>query len=914
VLNRPATFTLHRDEGEDVVHHGVLSELEQLHELDGIGFYRARLVPRLWWLTMTHHNQVFLDQPVPGFLKAALLDGGLTGLDFEFRLMGDYQPEDYVCQYQESHFDFMSRWLEREGLYFFFEQGPDREKVVFTDAAAAHRDLPQRRQLAYAPPSGLGALQMDETIRTFSCRSRVLPAQVLLRDYDYQRPTLDLSSRAEVDQGGQGQVYLYGERFRTPDHGRRLAAVRKEELQCRRSEYRGEGSVPFLTPGYLFQLARHFRDDFNRKYLVVETRHRGSQTGYLLAGLNRVLTGMESEVFYQNEFTAIPGDVQYRPERRTGRPRIAGTLSATVDAAGTGQYAELDEHGRYKVIMPFDLSGRRDAKASAYLRMAQPYAGEDHGMHFPLHRGTEVLLTFLDGDPDRPIIAAAVPDALHPSVVRSGNQTQSGIKTSGGNRIFTEDKEGEQHVALHSPFHNSNLILGSHRPGGGGSILGWTSGDEAWVSKGKKIQVIGGNAYKLVIGRQSTVRTCRSYSYNAANTYTFGFDLFNLDRYAEYFSQEAAAASGWKSTLKAVGTGLGAGVKAVQAAVKAATGEESTSLIAGVSNLTVNWIDQDTINFGVGKTLNLKPALSTCAINKVTLAGGMDRTSRWRYGLATIAGFIPLATEFARTICRVNEAVAAADSADPSRISDDLDRYQRCKAVLDAACEIVVAFVKQFGEKELSYATNLTLDHKALALKARPTGVGVPTPKITAETADLTGTQHSVLTLDNDKSVLKTEQTTPGLTEAQRRPLSAAALTLTRTKALLRSSATPNAAALALDTSPAPSLVASVSGTGRALLRLDARTGALSFVGQAAKAQGAPRGQMVVSSSKAMLNCGTDAAASSLEITPAKISLADASKASAVTLAADQLKLASLAIKMTSTSAVTINGQLIKLA
>lgn len=193
---------------------------------------------------------------------------------------------------------------------------------------------------------------------------------------------------------------------------------------------------------------------------------------------------------------------------------------------------------------------------------------------------------------------------------------------------------------------------------------------------------------KRLIGRQSTIRTCRSYSYNAANTYTFGFDLFNLDRYAEYFSQEAAAAASWKTTLKAVGTGLGAGVKAVQAAVKAATGEESTSLLAGVSNLTVNWIDQDTINFGVGKTLNLKPVLSTCAINKVTLAGGMDRASRWRYGLATIAGFIPLATEFARTICRVNEAVAAADTADPSRISEDLDRYQRSKAVLDAACEI----------------------------------------------------------------------------------------------------------------------------------------------------------------------------------------------------------------------------------
>jgi hypothetical protein len=189
----------------------------------------------------------------------------------------------------------------------------------------------------------------------------------------------------------------------------------------------------------------------------------------------------------------------------------------------------------------------------------------------------------------------------------------------------------------------------------------------------------------------------------------------------------------------------------------------------------------------------------------------------------------------------------------------------------------------------------------------------VPTPKITAETADLTGTQHSVLTLDNDKSVLKTEETSVGLTEAQRVPFRTAALALTNTKALLRSSAPSNAAALALDTSPTPSLVASVSGTGRALLRLDARTGGLSFAGQAAKAPGSPRGQLGVSSSKAALNCGTDAAASSLEITPARISLKDASKATSVTLAAAKLELVSPAIKMTSTAAATINGQIIKL-
>ena len=117
-------------------------------------------------------------------------------------------------------------------------------------------------------------------------------------------------------------------------------------------------------------------------------------------------------------------------------------MNAHIDAAGSGQYAEVDNQGRYKVILPFDLNSAMGGKASSWLRMAQPYAGENHGMHFPLHKGTEVLLTFIDGDPDRPIIAAAVPNPITPSPVNSSNSTQSRITTAGGNKLHMEDQQG----------------------------------------------------------------------------------------------------------------------------------------------------------------------------------------------------------------------------------------------------------------------------------------------------------------------------------------------------------------------------------------------------------------------------------------------------------------------------------------
>jgi len=153
--------------------------------------------------------------------------------------------------------------------------------------------------------------------------------------------------------------------------------------------------------------------------------------------------------------------VQFRPERKTERPRIAGAITARIDAAGSGQYAELDEHGRYKVVLPFDLSGRKDGKASAWVRMAQPYAGSDHGMHFPLHKGTEVLLTFIDGDPDRPIIASAVPNPETPSPVKDSNQTMAAITTGGGNKIHIEDRAGSERILLHSPQQKSFVRIGA---------------------------------------------------------------------------------------------------------------------------------------------------------------------------------------------------------------------------------------------------------------------------------------------------------------------------------------------------------------------------------------------------------------------------------------------------------------------
>ncbi len=468
MMQKPARFVIHREDGHDVRYHGILQQFEQMHEAKGYVFYRALLSPKLWWLSLTHHNQVCLGKSVSAIVEETLLDGGLTTSDFEFRLQGAYPEMEYVCQYGESHFDFISRWLEREGIYYFFEQTDAGEKVIFTDTRISHTDLALEKDLYYSPPSGMDNAHRGEVIQSFTCRQRQLPRKVLLRDYNYEKPSLEITGSADVDPNGRGEAYLYGEHFPTPEEGNRLAAIRAEELLCRKQEFFGESTVPFLMTGFTFTLNDYYRATFNRKHLITEVVHEGSQTGHLISGISETLSERERQVFYRNTFTAISSDTQFRPERKTAKPRIAGTMHARVDAEGSGTYAELDDQGRYTVRVPFDVNDAHGAgKASSRVRMAQPYAGSDHGMHFPLHKGTEVLLTFIDGDPDRPIIAGAIPNPETPSVVNSGSNASGGFTDGGSSFSMHNSDEGQRITMTAGPDDNSAFFsMGTGSPAG----------------------------------------------------------------------------------------------------------------------------------------------------------------------------------------------------------------------------------------------------------------------------------------------------------------------------------------------------------------------------------------------------------------------------------------------------------------
>ncbi|AQH03003.1 type IV secretion protein Rhs [Burkholderia sp. KK1] len=529
MLNHRASFTIYGPEGGiRAPYHGVLAEFEQLHRADGYVFYRAVLVPRLWRLSLFRISEVYLDErPITETVRGVLETGRLNSADYEFKLTGTYRPRTFVCQYQETYLDFVSRWLEKEGIYYYFDHSGGSDKLVVIDDKIMHdaHALP----VSYRPDDALDTGLAADSVRDFVCRQKPLPHEVVLQDYNYRKAAVQLKARATVSDSGIGEVMLYGENFRDQQEGDRYAKLRAQELICGGKAYSGEGTALGLRSGYFFTLAQHYRDDFNGRYLVTEVHHEGSQAGALLNGVSSPYSdgARGGEIVYRNSFRAIPAATQFRPERVTAKPRVAGTMNATIDSEGDGQYAELDEYGQYKVQLPFDKTDKNANKSSARLRMATPYAGTDHGMHFPLHKDAEVLLSFIDGDPDQPVIVGSLANSENANIVTQTNAHANEIKTAGGNHLYLGDSAGKEAIWLHSPFHNSSIGIGSTDPKGGGSLWSSTAGSSESITVGasNKYSVGPNTTVSLGPGFTASAAVSTSFTMSASTSFAWTSDV-----------------------------------------------------------------------------------------------------------------------------------------------------------------------------------------------------------------------------------------------------------------------------------------------------------------------------------------------------------------------------------------------------
>jgi type VI secretion system secreted protein VgrG len=425
--------------------HGLVRQAELVGRIEGRWRYRVQVVPKMERLCQMRKSRIFQEQSVPDIVKKVL---GETGVEHRFVLSGAYAPREYCVQYRESDFDFISRLLEAEGIFYFFEHAEGSHTLVLGDAENAHADLPGGAKLPLREADQ--RTYDEEFISRMERVHRLRPGAVMLRDFDFKKPALDLSTTDKSTDGvADLELYDYPGEYVAPGVGKALAKVRMEAKAQGSQTHLGQSVCPRLGPGYLFEAEHPGEGTFSGQYLVEEVMHSGLQPD--THGGAETLGGM-----YHNDFQCLPKGVPFRPPRVTPLPHIPGLQTATVTGPG-GEEIHTDQHGRIKVQFHWDREGKRDDKSSCYVRVGQSWGGLAWGALFLPRIGQEVLVRFLEGNPDRPLIAGAVYNGANPTPYGlPGDRTKSTLKSAsslgsnGFNEARIEDKAGQEEIFVHA--------------------------------------------------------------------------------------------------------------------------------------------------------------------------------------------------------------------------------------------------------------------------------------------------------------------------------------------------------------------------------------------------------------------------------------------------------------------------------
>jgi type VI secretion system secreted protein VgrG len=447
VLGRPAVLTINNADDSGPRHiHGIVADFEQGAEGKKLMLYRATLVPELWKLDGKQDFRIFQELTAPQIIEKVAQGAGLTCSKLKPSLQGSYTAREYCVQYRESDWAFMMRLMEEEGIYCFFEHTSSDHTLVLVDSPAAHEPIPGDSTLIFRPPAG--ALVASEHISLFSYREAIRPGKVTLRDYNFKKPLLDLTSADAAAEDTSIEVYDYPGDYAEPGEGSSLAKVRLEHWQAQRKTGWGESGCTRLSPGYVLTMADHPHADYNRDWLLTRVEEEGGQA--VMGEHAGETQGLKAR------FCVMPSDVPFRPARRTPKPRIHGVQTAIV-VGPAGQEIYPDEHGRVKVHFHWDRLGKRDDKSSCWIRVSQVWAGAGWGaMHIP-RIGQEVVIEFLEGDPDHPLIVGRVyhatnvpPYKLPAEMTKSTIRSDSSKGGGGYNELMFEDGKGKEEVYLHA--------------------------------------------------------------------------------------------------------------------------------------------------------------------------------------------------------------------------------------------------------------------------------------------------------------------------------------------------------------------------------------------------------------------------------------------------------------------------------
>ncbi len=468
ILGKAVTIQITQRDGTIRDLNGMVNHFAQRHRDNRFSYYYATIVPHVWLLTQNRQIRMFQNKSVGEIFRIIFLN-----FDVLYELQKVYEPRNYCVQYRESDFDFVSRLMEEEGIYYYFEHSEGRHKMVIADTPQSHRDCPSKSDIPYFINVG-DAEDYLTSITKWRTDYKIQPGKVSFWDYHFQLPTNHLDathpSLFKVGDNQNIEIYDYPAGYARKYDGidrsggeqdgelqkvfsdkttKAEIAMQSFDAQCR--VISGSSDCSSMTSGYRFNLSAHPSVEKNGQYVITSVRHEVEQNP-------TYITDDDIEKPYLNSFTCIAygkGAPPFRPDKRIPKPFVQGSQTAFV-VGPAGEEIFTDKYGRVKVQFHWDRDNQADAESSCWVRVSQGWAGNKWGMVFIPRIGMEVIVHFLEGDPDQPIITGCVynPGAMPPYTLPD-EKTKSTIKTDsskgggGFNEIRFEDKKGSEQIFVH---------------------------------------------------------------------------------------------------------------------------------------------------------------------------------------------------------------------------------------------------------------------------------------------------------------------------------------------------------------------------------------------------------------------------------------------------------------------------------
>jgi type VI secretion system secreted protein VgrG len=454
IVGKNVTLRIFDATGAERQWNGFISRFSQSSQDRRFTAYRAQMVPWLWFLTRKSDCRIFQNQKVPDIVQKIFKE--LKFQDVELRLYGDFVKRDYCVQYRETDFNFVSRLMEEEGIYYFFRHEKDKHVLILANDPAAHEPCPGQETARYEF-HGAGVTYDEDLVSEWRYQEEFRSGAWAQTDYNFETPSTSLA--VTVNGKNPYEIYEYPGEHRIRSDGDKLARIRLQEQTVPSAVTQGAGWCRHFTSGFQFTLQNHYRSDANQSYLLTAVHHVASEGGSYETG-----SGSGEEMTYRNTFECIPFSTPFRPPRITPEPFVQGCQTAVVVGPG-GEEIYTDKYGRVKVQFHWDRLGKKDENSSCWVRVSHPWAGQGWGAISVPRIGQEVIVDFLEGDPDQPIIVGRVYNAEQmPPFGMPGGAVVSGVKsnsTKGGggfNEISLNDTKGTELINIHAQYDQQKKI------------------------------------------------------------------------------------------------------------------------------------------------------------------------------------------------------------------------------------------------------------------------------------------------------------------------------------------------------------------------------------------------------------------------------------------------------------------------